>query len=94
MAETDRPRGVPKMGIVLAVAGHPSLWWVALRQWARMTPRRWWRSGSHLPIPPDDYLEFRLVTQYGGGESGGRADIEPADVVDYLRWCKAWSDGR
>jgi len=39
-------------------------------------------------------VEFRLVTQYGGRhlESGGRVD--PADVVDYLEWCREWGRSR
>lgn len=94
MAESGRSWGVPKLGIAVAVLRHPSLWWVALRQWVRMTPRLWWRSNPRLPVPPGDYLDFRLSTQYGGGDQDPRGDIAPADVVDYLRWCKAWRDGR
>ncbi len=41
-----------------------------------------------LPVPPADYLEFRLVTQYGGGHGEPRGEIRAVDVVDYLQWCK------
>jgi hypothetical protein len=39
-----------------------------------------------LPLPPRDYVAFRLVTQYG---SNGDAPTR-GDVVDYLTWCKGW----
>ena len=69
---------------VVAVAGHPSLWWIALQTWRRTTPRGWWRRPPFLPVPSGGYLRFRLVTQYGRTD----ADIDPADVLNYLAWCK------
>ena len=70
--------------IVLAVAGHPRLWPVALRQWRRTTPAGWWRRRPFLPVPSPEYLRFRLVTQYGDSEARASA----ADVVNYLAWCR------
>ncbi len=39
-----------------------------------------------MPIPAREYMEFRLLTQYG--------DIahrpEPRDVLNYLQWCREW----
>jgi hypothetical protein len=35
-------------------------------------------------MPSGDYLRFRLITQYGSE----RHRIEPADVLNYLAWCK------
>jgi hypothetical protein len=67
-----------------AVAGHPSLWWVALRQWRRTTPPGWWRHRPFLPVPGGEYLHFRLVTQYGSAD----APVAPEDVLNYLSWCK------
>jgi hypothetical protein len=67
-----------------AVARRPSLWAVAVRQWWRTTPSGWWRHRPFLPMPSGDYLRFRLVTQYGSE----RHRIEPADVLNYLAWCK------
>ena len=68
------------------VLGHPSLWPTAVRQAIRLVPSRWWTRSPYLPVPSRAYLEFRLVTQYG--------DIshrpEPADVLNYLRWCRDW----
>ena len=76
----------PVISVVAAVARHPSLWPTAIRQGARLVPSQWWRTAPHLPIPSADYLEFRLLTQYG--------DIshrpERNDVLNYLRWCRDW----
>ena len=69
-----------------AVVRHPSLWGTGVRQAVRLVPRRWWRRAPFLPLPSREYFRFRLVTQYG--------DIshrpEPADVLNYLRWCRDW----
>jgi hypothetical protein len=73
----------PAIGAVLR---HPGLWPTALRQAARLVPTGWWRRAPFLPLPPRDYLEFRMVTQYGSNSR--RAD--PDDVVNYLRWCRDW----
>jgi len=70
----------------MAVLRHPSLWNTALRQLVRTAPRRWWRTAPFLPMPSRAYTEFRLLTQYG--DAAHRP--EPHDVVNYLRWCKAW----
>lgn len=77
--------------ILLAVLARPSLWVTAARQVARLAPRRWWSRAPFLPVPQADYLEFRLVTQYGGGHGAPGADIRAHDVVDYLGWCREWN---
>jgi hypothetical protein len=46
----------------------------------------WWRRPPFLPVPDPDYLRFRLETAYGGT---GEGPFEPADLVAYLRWCRA-----
>ena len=69
-----------------AVVRRPSLWTTAVRQMRRTTAPGWWRRRPFLPIPSGEYLEFRLVTQYGDA----RHAWEPDDVVNYLRWCKSW----
>ena len=71
--------------IVLAVARHPRLWPVAVRQWWRMTPTGWWRRAPFLPLPSRAYLRFRMLTQYGDSEAHASA----ADVVNYLTWCRS-----
>ncbi|HEX4980826.1 MAG TPA: hypothetical protein VFV63_03975 [Ilumatobacteraceae bacterium] len=75
---------------VLAVARRPSLWSTAVRQLRRTAAPRWWTRPPFVPRPPDDYLRFRLLTQYGDSEHSP----EPADVVNYLAWCKRWHDHR
>jgi hypothetical protein len=69
------------------VARHPSLWWTALVQARRLTPRAWWRHRPFLPVPDAAYLRFRMQTMYGDADHVP----EPADVVTYLRWCRSFS---
>jgi hypothetical protein len=66
-----------------AVLVRPDLWWTVARQWARLTPERWWREPPHLPVPPRSYRAFRWETAYGPG-----ARPRAADVVEYLEWCR------
>ena len=73
---------------VRAVARHPSLWVTAGRQALVLAAPGWWRRRPFLPLPAPDYLRFRIQTAYGG--DGDRAP-EPADLVTYLRWCRAES---
>ncbi len=72
------------MRLGAAVAGTPSLWGTAIRQWRRTTPSGWWRRPPFLPVPPGDYVRFRLVTQYGDVDH----PVGGADVLNYLAWCK------
>ena len=67
-----------------AVVSRPTLWPTACRLGLRMVPSGWWKRFPFVPLPPREYVAFRLVTQYG---SEG-ASIEPADVLNYLAWCK------
>jgi hypothetical protein len=77
--------------ILVAVIVRPWLWVTALAQAYRLVPRGWWRTSPFLPVPSRDYMEFRLVTQYGGGNGVARGSIRSEDVVAYLRWCRRWS---
>jgi len=81
-------------GVVAAVLVRPRLWATAIVQIARLTPRGWWRRAPFLPVPPQNYMEFRLVTQYGGDHGALQANIRSKDVVDYLQWCKQWNSAR
>lgn len=69
----------------MAVLAHPSLWITALRQVHRLARPRWWRRRPLLPVPDPAYLAFRLETLYGTNP-----EVDPADVVTYLRWCRAY----
>ena len=79
------------LSIFGAVVVRPWLWGTALAQACRLVPRGWWRTVPFLPVPSRDYLEFRLVTQYGGGHGVARGPIRSEDVVAYLQWCRRWS---
>ena len=70
---------------VPAVLARPRLWPTALRQWRRLVPAGWWRRWPFLPVPPAEYVRFRLLTQYGDDEHAP----EPEDVVNYLTWCRS-----
>jgi hypothetical protein len=72
--------------VIAAVVARPRLWRTALRQARRLTPNRWWRRAPFLPLPSREYLEFRLVTQYGTKVNGGQVP----DVLHYLSWCRQW----
>ena len=48
--------------------------------------RGWQRRPPFLPVPAKDYVGFRTLAQYG---EIGRSPT-PADVVDYLAWCREW----
>jgi hypothetical protein len=76
---------------VVAVVRRPGLWVTGLRQVRRLAAPGWWRRWPFLPLPPGDYLRFRLQTAYGGD---GTHPIEPEDLVAYLDWCRAWEPGR
>ena len=71
--------------LVLAVVVRPGLWATAARQLFILAAPGWWHRRPFLPLPDPAYLHFRLVTQYGDG--GHPPD--PADLVTYLRWCRA-----
>lgn len=66
---------------------HPSLWVTALRQGTRLARPGWWHRWPPVPKVPEEYMRFRLVTAYGDAD----AQIEPVDLVTYLRWCRTWS---
>jgi hypothetical protein len=68
----------------LAVAAHPPLWSTALRMVRRTAAPRWWARPPFLPVPPPDYVQFRMVTQYGDE----RHAVASADVLNYLSWCR------
>lgn len=44
--------------------------------------RDWYRRPPFLPVPPPDYLEWRLHTAYGNDE----ATPPPAELERYVRW--------
>jgi hypothetical protein len=73
------------LGLVLM---RPFLWPVAIRTVVALASRGWWRRKPFMPLPPGDYLAFRLQTQYGGA---GTSTLEPNDVLKYLQWLRKWA---
>ena len=65
------------------VAARPRLWPTAVHQTFVLAKPGWWRAAPFLPLPDPEYLRFRLETQYGA-----EPDPDPADVVQYLEWCR------
>lgn len=53
----------------------------------RLVPPRWWARRPFLPVPHRDYVRFRLLTAVG---SDGRATATPADLIQWLEWCRLW----
>jgi hypothetical protein len=70
----------------LVVAVRPWLWSIAVVQVFVLAQPGWWRRFPPLPVPDPAYLRFRLQTAYGDADR----DPEPADVVTYLQWCRAY----
>jgi hypothetical protein len=89
--DTPEPSAQPsrfaRVGVVVALVRRPDLWPAAVRVALRLAPTGWWRRSPYLPLPSPDYLRFRMVTAYGGD---GTRPPEPADLVAYLEWCRAW----
>ena len=70
----------------VAVLVRPGLWVTALAQVRVLAAPGWWHRAPYLPLPDPGYLRFRLQTAYGDPDR----DPDPADIVTYLHWCKAW----
>lgn len=70
----------------LAVVVRPVLWGTAVRQLLVLAVDGWYRRPPYLPVPDRDYFRFRMQTAYGDADR----DPEPADLVTYLHWCRAW----
>ena len=50
----------------------------------RFRRRYWYRTPPFLPVPPPDYLAWRLHTAYGSEDA-----VPPAnDLGRYLRWSR------
>ena len=70
--------------IAAAIVGRPDLWRTLVVQARRMVPSDWWRQPPFLPIPPANYVRFRMETAFGSD-----ADAPPAaEMVHFLEWCR------
>ena len=72
------------LGLTLAAraALRPRLAADLLRVTWRFRRRRWWGRFPFLPLPPRDYVRWRMHTAYGDHDA-----VPPAaDVERYARW--------
>jgi len=63
----------PRLGVRLAAAA-----------W-RFRGRRWYARPPFLPLPPPEYLRWRMETAFGGRD----ADVPTGPLLRYLRWSEA-----
>ncbi|MCU0634316.1 MAG: hypothetical protein MUE41_05545 [Gemmatimonadaceae bacterium] len=72
--------------LVLALAAraivNPFLAMDLLRMAWRFRAIDWYRRPPFLPLPPAEYVEWRLYTAYGDGHAVPPVD----DVIAYARW--------
>jgi hypothetical protein len=61
---------------------NPPLAWALLKMVWRFRHRRWFLRFPFLPLPPRDYIRWRMYTAYG--DAGAVPPVE--DVVRYARW--------
>ncbi len=66
--------------VVVAVLVRPWLWGSVLR----FVPNDWWKRWPPNPMPPKEYLDFRLQTMYGNTTSRPTAK----EAVAFLNWCR------
>lgn len=60
----------------------PPLAWALLKLLWRFRHERWYARFPFLPLPPRDYLRWRMYTAYGDADA-----VPPVeDVVRYARW--------
>jgi hypothetical protein len=75
---------VDVVAIVRALARRPGLWPTAVVELRRLARPGWWHRWPPLPRPDPAYLRFRMQTAYGDAS----ADPSPAEIIDYLAWCR------
>jgi hypothetical protein len=72
--------------LTIALAGrtlrHPTLAVDLLRVLWNFRARGWWRRFPFLPLPPREYVRWRMHTAYGSHD----AVPPPDDLVRYARW--------
>ena len=77
-------RSWPRLAGALALRAlvNPALAADLLRVAWRFRARRWYRRAPFLPLPPREYVRWRMHTAYGDHD----AVPPPDDVVRYARW--------
>jgi hypothetical protein len=69
-------------GIVARAVSRPRLLAAMMRAAWRFRARGWWRRPPFLPVPPPEYLEWRMHTAYG---DQGRVPTA-LELERYVRW--------
>ena len=68
--------------LALRAAVRPRLAVDLLRLAWSFRARDWWRRPPFLPVPPREYMRWRMFTAYGDADA-----IPPVDdVVNFARW--------
>ncbi|MFO7893275.1 MAG: hypothetical protein R6U63_06065 [Longimicrobiales bacterium] len=70
------------LGIARQALGRPRLMAGLLRAAWRFRARGWWRRPPFLPVPPGEYLDWRLHTAYG--DEGRAPSVD--ELSRYVRW--------
>ncbi len=79
-------RSWPRLALTLTgrALANPGLAIDLLRVAWRFRARRWYRRAPFLPLPPREYVRWRMHTAYGDHDA-----VPPAeDVVRYARWVR------
>ncbi len=70
------------LALTARAAVRPTLAADLLRVAWRFRARGWWRRAPFLPVPPAEYVRWRMHTAYGDEDA-----VPPAeDVIRYARW--------
>lgn len=70
------------LGIAARAVTRPRLLGALVRAAWRFRARGWWRRPPFLPLPPREYVEWRMHTAYG--DRGREPSV--AELFRYLRW--------
>ncbi len=74
--------GSAYFSLMKAAVQKPSLLPGLLRTAWAFRSHRWYRRPPFLPIPPRDYLRWRMETAYGDTD----AELPVGEVERYVRW--------
>lgn len=70
------------LGIIGRAFRRPGLLMALLKAAWRFRARGWWRRAPFLPVPPREYIAWRMHTAYG--EEGRDPSVE--ELERYVRW--------
>ena len=83
--------GTGALGTILVKAAlRPRLLAGLLAAAWRFRARGWWRRPPFLPLPPREYIDWRMHTAYGDEGRGPTA----AEIERYVRWANRMHRGR